>query len=150
MVDMNSRNNAEDRNDTEEQDGPMDPRDLLEELILAVIENPSEMKVHEIVEDGKTILEVRVGDADRGKVIGKGGSIAYSLRNLFYLVGQKNGISIEVRIDAGPNHKARPRNNRPNNFNQNQFVPQGMMLVPVQANFGGRQYNGNQRRFNRG
>lgn len=121
---------------------PMVPRDLLEEVILAIIDHPEEMKIIEIEnpESGSTVLEVRVGAADRGKVIGKGGVIAFSLRNLFGLIGQQSGMNIEVRIDAGPDHKPRPRQ-RNNNYNRGPAIPQGMILVPVQGGYGFQQGN---------
>lgn len=130
--------NDQTQSEIDKDEGPMDARDLLEEVILAIIDNPAEMCVTEISEPNdphKRILQVQVGAEDRGKVIGKGGVIAQKLRSLFGLIGQRTNTNIEVRIDGGPDHKPRPRSHHMGEGyipgRQQQFYPQQMMLVPA-------------------
>lgn len=142
MVSPKHQNEANELEDSE----PMPPRELLEEVIFAIISHPEEMKVIEITDAAdptKVILQVHVGAADRGKVIGKGGVIAQNLRSLFGLIGQRTNTNIEVRIDGGPDHKPRPRptngrdsNGYDPNHNQSYYSPNmQMMLVPVPPGF---------------
>lgn len=146
MANANEVNDRDNDERNEDPSDPMSPQDLLEEIILAIVDDPSEMKVVEISDTSapnKIILEVRVGASDRGKVIGKGGVIAQSLRTLFGLIGQKTKTNIEVRIDAGPDHKSKPRTqNRPNY----RFPQEEMVMVPVSTFYGSQGRYTNQRR----
>lgn len=57
-------------------------KDLVEYLISNIVDKPKSVLISEEIQDGSTIVKVTVDKDDMGKVIGKGGRIIKSLRNL--------------------------------------------------------------------
>ena len=56
-------------------------RDLLEFLARALVSDPDAVEVTEVEEiDGEVVLELEVAEDDMGRVIGRGGRVANSLR----------------------------------------------------------------------
>lgn len=55
---------------------------FLEYVTKQLVDNPDEVQVDEIIGEHTIILELHVGDGDLGKVIGKKGRTAGSLRTL--------------------------------------------------------------------
>ena len=56
--------------------------ELLEFLVKALVEEPEEVEVEELEEDGDLIYEISVADGDLGRVIGKGGRVANAIRTV--------------------------------------------------------------------
>ena len=56
--------------------------ELLEFLVKALVEEPGEVEVEELEEDGDLVYEISVADGDLGRVIGKGGRIANAIRTI--------------------------------------------------------------------
>lgn len=52
----------------------------------------------EITEDGKLHLTLRVADEDMGKVIGRKGRVAYSIRTIVRAAGAREGLDTSVEI----------------------------------------------------
>jgi len=72
---------------------------LLEYLVSQLVDNPDEVEVTEFESKKQdTILELRVAEADTGKVIGKGGRIAQALRTVVKAAALKNGERVSVEI----------------------------------------------------
>jgi len=66
-----------------------DMRSLVEQIAQALVDAPEEVKVT-AVEDGEvTVLELHVAENDRGKVIGKQGRTAKSIRTLLGAASMK-------------------------------------------------------------
>jgi predicted RNA-binding protein YlqC (UPF0109 family) len=66
-----------------------DMRSLVEQIAQALVDVPEEVKVT-AVEDGEvTVLELHVAETDRGKVIGKQGRTAKSIRTLLGAASMK-------------------------------------------------------------
>ncbi|HMS63382.1 MAG TPA: KH domain-containing protein [Solirubrobacteraceae bacterium] len=58
-------------------------RELLEDLVRALVTDPEAVEVEQFEEDdGTVVLELSVGDEDYGKVIGRGGRTANALRTV--------------------------------------------------------------------
>jgi len=55
--------------------------------------------VLEEVEEGVTYLSLRVGRADRGRVIGKNGRTADALRAVVSAVASRRGVECEVDVE---------------------------------------------------
>lgn len=64
---------------------------FIEYLIKHLVDKPDEVQVNEIVGERTIIFELRVGDGDIGKVIGRKGQTARSLRTLLAAVAAKQG-----------------------------------------------------------
>jgi hypothetical protein len=66
-----------------------DVRKLVEEIVKALVDSPAEVEVRAIDDGQGTNLELRVATADLGKVIGKQGRTARSLRTILGAAGIK-------------------------------------------------------------
>ena len=55
-------------------------KDLITEIVKALVDQPDEVSVNEIGGDHTSVLEVRVAQRDIGKVIGKQGKTAQAIR----------------------------------------------------------------------
>jgi len=69
------------------RENPM--KELLELIARSLVDHPDEVDVTEIERDETTVLELRVSGEDLGKVIGKQGRTARSIRTLLSSVGTK-------------------------------------------------------------
>ena len=63
--------------------------DLVEYMAKALVDMPEEVKVTEVSGDQTTVLELSVDKSDLGKVIGKQGRTARSLRTIINAAGTK-------------------------------------------------------------
>ena len=66
-----------------------DAKVLLEHVTKALVDAPDQVSVNQLEEDGETVLELTVAEADLGKVIGKSGRTARALRTLLGAAGLK-------------------------------------------------------------
>ena len=57
-------------------------RELIEYIAKTLVDSPDEVNVIEQQERGRIVIRLEVGPDDYGKVIGKGGRIAQSMRAL--------------------------------------------------------------------
>ncbi len=64
-------------------------RELVEEIAKALVDSPEEVSVREIQGEQTTVLELKVAPGDLGKVIGKQGRTARSIRTLLGAAGMK-------------------------------------------------------------
>ncbi|MDQ6759740.1 MAG: KH domain-containing protein [Acidobacteriota bacterium] len=64
-------------------------KQLVEDIAKALVDSPEEVKVHEMEGEQVTVLELRVAASDIGKVIGKQGRTARSIRTLLGAAGMK-------------------------------------------------------------
>ena len=66
-------------------------RELLEQLIRDLVDKPDEVVVNEVETERMVIYELRVGDGDVGKIIGRHGRTATALRTLISAITAKGG-----------------------------------------------------------
>lgn len=59
-----------------------DLRVLIEHIAKALVDDPAQVSVNQVEEDGDSVLELTVGANDLGRVIGKQGRTARAMRNL--------------------------------------------------------------------
>ena len=82
-------------------------QEFVEYIVKALVDNPAQVKVTEIKTAGLHALQIDVAKADRGKVIGKKGSIVNAMRTLVNSIGMKDGDKIGVVVvDDGVISKA--------------------------------------------
>ena len=71
---------------------------LVEDIAKALVDIPNEVMVHEIDGEQVTVFELRVAQGDLGKVIGKQGRTARSIRTLLGAVGTKLNRRFNLEI----------------------------------------------------
>ena len=64
-------------------------KELVEEIAKALVDIPEQVSIREIQGEQVTVLELRVAPSDLGKVIGKQGRTARSVRTLLGAAGMK-------------------------------------------------------------
>jgi predicted RNA-binding protein YlqC (UPF0109 family) len=64
-------------------------KELLELIAKSLVDHPDEVEVKEIEGEQTTVLELRVAPDDLGKVIGKQGRTARSVRTILASAGMK-------------------------------------------------------------
>jgi uncharacterized protein len=73
-------------------------KELIEFIVKALVDDPSEVNITEITGDKVTLYELRVAKSDIGKVIGKRGRTASSIRTIINAVSTKQGKRAELEI----------------------------------------------------
>jgi len=73
-------------------------KDLIEEIVKALVDNPEEVKVTEVEGRHTTVLELRVIKSDMGKVIGKQGRTAQAIRTILSAASGKTGKRYVLEI----------------------------------------------------
>jgi len=73
-------------------------KELLEYIAKSLVDFPEDVSVTEIEGEQSTVLELRVNDSDMGKVIGKQGRIAKSIRSVIKAAAGKTNKKVVVEI----------------------------------------------------
>jgi len=73
-------------------------KEFIEFIIKHLVDKPDEVQVNEIVGKQTVVFELRVGKGDMGRVIGRGGQTAISLRTLIAAVAAKQGKRAVLEI----------------------------------------------------
>lgn len=75
--------------------------ELIRNLILPLVIYGEQVSVtSQTLEDGTISINVNVASEDVGRVIGKGGKIATSIRTIVYAAASKENQTVKVNIDA--------------------------------------------------
>ncbi len=64
-------------------------KQLIEDIAKALVDIPEEVTINEIEGEQTTVLELKVAPSDLGKVIGKQGRTARSIRTILGAAGMK-------------------------------------------------------------
>ncbi len=66
-------------------------KEFIEFIIKKLVDKPGEVQINEIAGERTVVFELRVGEGDMGKVIGRGGQTVRSLRTLIAAAAAKQG-----------------------------------------------------------
>ena len=83
--------------DGEEAPRPMG--DMVEFIARSIVSAPDEVEVTEEERGNRVIITLRVDEADKGKVIGRGGRVAESIRALLRVAAVKNQTRVVLEIE---------------------------------------------------
>lgn len=73
-------------------------KEFIEYLIKHLVDEPDKVEVHEINGEHTVIFEVRVGEGEMGKVIGRSGQTARSLRTIAGAAAAKHGKRLVLEL----------------------------------------------------
>ncbi len=73
-------------------------KELIEFIAKSLASNPDAVVVTETFEDGQVILSLEVAPEDKGKVIGRQGRVAQSMRLLLRVAAVKDGTRAMLEI----------------------------------------------------
>lgn len=71
---------------------------LVTHLARGLVREPGRVRVREHVEHGRTVIELAVAPADRGRVIGRGGRTANAMRTLLDALAERRGGSAALEV----------------------------------------------------
>ena len=71
---------------------------FIEYIVKSLVGNPDAVKVERTIDEKGVLLELTVDPEDLGRVIGKRGSTAQSLRSLLRALGTKNDARYNLKI----------------------------------------------------
>ena len=72
----------------------------LQGLIGGIVSNPSDVEIQASQDEMGLFFVIKVGEADRGKVIGKDGKHAEALRTLLRCAGGLNDVRASMKVDV--------------------------------------------------
>ena len=73
-------------------------KELVEVIAKALVENPDEVVVPETKDGADYVLQLHVASSDMGKVIGKQGRIAKSIRSVVKAAASRENARADVEI----------------------------------------------------
>ena len=71
---------------------------VLEHIVKSIVDDPDSVTVDEVTDEGKHRLDVRVGDGDLGRVIGRRGRTAASIRTVTRAAASKDDVEIDIEF----------------------------------------------------
>ncbi|MBI2450889.1 MAG: KH domain-containing protein [Parcubacteria group bacterium] len=74
-------------------------QEFVEYVVKALVDNPDAVKVDRTVDEMGVLLTLKVAQEDMGKIIGRDGSTAKSIRSLVRIVGLKNNARVNLKIE---------------------------------------------------
>ena len=72
--------------------------ELVSAIAKSLVEHPDQVQVSESVEDGTTVIRLKVAEDDMGMVIGKQGRIAKAIRTVVKAAATRSGQKVMVEI----------------------------------------------------
>jgi len=95
---------------------------FVEFVVKALVSNPDEVQIERTIDEKGVLLELTVAPEDLGRVIGKRGGTAQSIRTLLRALGTKNDARYNLKIvdtDGGSGAtQSQPRHEDDNDFPQ--------------------------------
>ncbi len=73
-------------------------RELIEYIVKGLVDNPDKVTITEVAGEKSVIYELRVGEGDLGKVIGKEGRTAKAIRTIITAAAMKQGKRAVLEI----------------------------------------------------
>ena len=73
-------------------------KELVEVIAKALVDHPEEVSVNEKKEGRTTVLELHVAEGDMGKIIGKQGRLAKSIRTVIKAVANKEQKRVSIEF----------------------------------------------------
>ena len=73
-------------------------KDILEIIILNLVDNKEAVEIKEVNGERSIVFEVKVADTDMGRIIGKQGRLAKSIRTVMKAVATKEQKRVSVEF----------------------------------------------------
>lgn len=73
-------------------------KEILEIMIRNLIEDKDSVSINEVAQDSEVKFEVRVNEKDMGRVIGKKGKIAQSIRTVMKAIAAKENKKVNIEF----------------------------------------------------
>ena len=71
---------------------------VLEHIVRSIVDQPDQVSVEEVTDEGKHRLDVRVADGDLGRVIGRRGRTAASIRTVTRAAAARDDVDLDIEF----------------------------------------------------
>lgn len=75
-------------------------RGMVEWIVVQLVDDPAEVEITADKRGSSVRVQVRLPEEDLGKVIGRGGRIAKSIRSLLMIVGSRDHVRVSLDIEG--------------------------------------------------
>jgi predicted RNA-binding protein YlqC (UPF0109 family) len=72
---------------------------VLDLLVTSLVDDPESVRIDAIQQRDRVRLEVRVGPDDMGRVIGKRGRVANSIRTVVRAAAVRDGVDVDIEFE---------------------------------------------------
>ena len=76
----------------------MQDKEFLETIVKELVDKPEDVVVERNIDEGGVLLTLKVNPEEMGKIIGKQGQTARSLRTLLRIIGNKNNSYVNLKV----------------------------------------------------
>ena len=73
-------------------------KELIEFIVKSLVDHPEQIQVNESRTGGRVRVELKVAEEDMGRVIGKSGRVANSIRPLLRVAGEREGKQATLEV----------------------------------------------------
>ena len=73
-------------------------KEAVEKIIKALADEPDAVEISETSSEKTTVIEVRVAEADMGRLIGRQGRTIKAIRSLLFFAGQKQNRRFNLNV----------------------------------------------------
>lgn len=73
-------------------------KEAVEKIITSLVSNKEAVEVSEIVHDKLSVIQVRVGEGDMGRIIGREGRTVKAIRSLLFYASQKQHMRFQLDL----------------------------------------------------
>lgn len=84
---------------------------FVEDVVKAIVDLPEKVTTERTIDEMGVLIKLTVDPSDMGKVIGKDGKTAKSIRTLLRVLGAKNNARVNLKI-VEPEGSERPQSRR--------------------------------------
>lgn len=84
---------------------------FVEDVVKAIVDSPDKVTTERTIDEMGVLIKLTVDPSDMGKVIGKDGKTAKSIRTLLRVLGAKNNARVNLKI-VEPEGSERPQGRR--------------------------------------
>lgn len=78
--------------------GGQNMKDILEMIILNLVDNKEAVEIKQVDGEKSIVFEVKVADGDMGRIIGKQGRLAKSIRTVMKAVAMKEQKKVSIEF----------------------------------------------------
>jgi len=93
----------------------MQDKEFLETIVKELVDKPEDVVVERNIDERGVLLTLKVNPEEMGKIIGKQGQTARSLRTLLRIIGNKNNsyVNLKVYEPEKEGHTSAPKEEEP-------------------------------------
>ncbi|MEO8074139.1 MAG: KH domain-containing protein [Acidobacteriota bacterium] len=73
-------------------------KEAVEKIITSLVSNKEAVEVSETVHDKLSVIQVRVGEGDMGRIIGREGRTVKAIRSLLFYASQKQHMRFQLDL----------------------------------------------------